>query len=441
MKLKLSRITLFFVLVVLSFSSCKKSTLIGSDLLPASDDINGIFTDTLSLNTKTVSELPLKTSTNTKFPVGVMNDNVFGKTSASLYTQFQIAGQIDLGNPDSLFVDSLVLNLPYAGSYGKFTNSQNIYVYRVTEAMNNDSSYYSDKTFSVDPTEVGRRMDFIPDLTHGIIDDGDSIAASMRIRLADHLGQDLLNQSRGANFQSNDAFQNYFKGLLVVSDTNVSNAQGCVYVSITSTSDSRLTVYYHNYDSTGLKFSFTIGNKSNSFSHYSHNYSSAPIQNALGSTNASDSVVYLQGGAGVKTKITFPTLSNLGNILVNKAELFVYVPAEYLDPDSVYTIPTRLICLRSDSTGKNVAIQDQLSSNLIYGGAKTEIMIDGQKCYQYSFSIAERLQDIITGGATDYGFFLVSYQSPEVTDRAMIAGAKRSDKFRMKLNLIYTKLP
>jgi len=139
-KLKLSRITLFFVLVVLSFSSCKKSTLIGSDLLPASDDINGIFTDTLSLNTKTVSELPLKTSTNTKFPVGVMNDNVFGKTSASLYTQFQIAGQIDLGNPDSLFVDSLVLNLPYAGSYGKFTNSQNIYVYRVTEAIESPSS-------------------------------------------------------------------------------------------------------------------------------------------------------------------------------------------------------------------------------------------------------------------------------------------------------------
>ena len=217
MKINIRTVLLPILLIATVIYSCKKSTLIGNDLLPAGDDLSGIFSDTLTLRTKTVTEFPLKTSTNSKFSLGTMVDPVFGKSSSSIYTQIQTAGLVDLGNPDSLTIDSLVLNLQYAGHYGKNDVPQNISVYQLTQDMNADSSYYSDKNFSFYNHAIGQKINFIPDFTNSIHSAGDTLSPSLRIRLSDRLGQDLLDQSKGANFASNAAFQSYFKGLLIES--------------------------------------------------------------------------------------------------------------------------------------------------------------------------------------------------------------------------------
>ena len=441
MKINFRPPLLLIVLAVVVISSCKKSTLIGNDLLPAGDDLNGIFSDTLTLRTKTVTEFPLKTSTNSKFLLGTMVDPVFGKSAASIYTQVQTAGLVDLGNPDSLTVDSLVLNLQYAGHYGKNDVAQNISVYQLTQDMSADSSYYSDKNFSVYNHAIGQKINFIPDFTNSIHVTGDTLSPSLRIRLSDRLGQDLLDQSKGANFASNAAFQSYFKGLLIESDTNISS-RGIMYVDmVSSTSDSKLTLYYHKPDAAGLKFDFTIGTSCATFAHYTHNYISTPVQTAIQSVDNSDSIVFVQSMSGVKTKITLPYFKNLGNILVNKAELEITVPADAIDPDSVFTCPARMLCLLSDSAGKNKIIPDEISSNLSLGGYQETATINGQKVFKYKFSITEHMQDLVSGSVTDYGLFLLTYPSPEIADRIILAGGNRSDDLRMKINLIYTKLP
>ncbi|MEI7802361.1 MAG: DUF4270 domain-containing protein [Bacteroidota bacterium] len=441
MKINIRTLLLISAFVVIAISSCKKSTLIGSDLLPAGDDLTGIFSDTVTLRTKTVTEIALKTNTNSKFLLGTMVDPFFGKSTASIYTQVQTSGLVDLGNPDSLTVDSLVLNLQYAGHYGKFDVPQNISVYQLTQDMNKDSSYYSDKNFSIYNHAIGQKINFTPDFASAIHVPGDTLNPSLRIRLSDRLGQDLLNQSKGANFATNAAFQSYFKGLLIASDTNISS-EGVMYLSmVSSTSDSKLTVYYHKPDAAGLKFDFIIGTSCATFNHYTHNYSSTTVQTALQSPLESDSIVYVQSMSGVKTKITLPYLKNLGNILVNKAELEITVPAGSIDPDSVFTSPARMLCLLSDSAGKNKIIPDEVSTNLVYGGYQETKYINGQKVFKYRFSITEHIQDIITGGVTDYGLYLLTYPSPEIADRIILAGGNRSDDLRMKINLIYTKLP
>ncbi len=410
-------------------------------MLPNSDDLNGIYTDTLTLRTKTVTEFPLKTTTNSKFLLGTITDPVFGKSTASIFTQFQIGGQVDLGSPDSLFVDSLVLTMQYNGHYGSFTDAQNIKVYQVTQDINADSAYYSNRSFGTSVTEVGRKLNFTPDFSSTIIIVNDTIAASLRIRLSDHLGQDLLRQSKGANFASNSAFQNYFKGLLIASDS-MQNGKGVMYFNLTSsTSVSKLTVYYHKPDVSALAFDFIIGTDCATFNHYTHNFISTEIQTALQSNSTSDSVVYVQSMAAVKTKITIPNLKNLGSILVNKAELEITVPAWKIDPDSVFQCPARMLCLLADSAGKNLVIPDQISANLIYGGFKETTYINGQKIYKYKFSITEHMQDLVNGSVVDYGLFLLTYPSPEIADRIILAGGNRTDELRMKINLIYTKLP
>lgn len=432
---------LFLLFICFAFNSCKKSTLIGNDLLPNSDDLNGIYTDTLTLFSKTVAEFPLKTTTNSKFLLGCVNDPVFGKSSASIFTQFQIGGQVDLGSPDSLFIDSLVLTMQYSGHYGSFTDFQNIKVYQLTQDLNADSAYYSNRSFSCYSNEVGRKLNFTPDFSSTMIIVNDTIPASLRIRLSDHLGQDLLRQSKGANFASNSAFQNYFKGLLIESDS-MQNGKGVMYFNLTSSiSASKLTVYYHKPDVSALAFDFVIGTDCATFNHYTHDYVSTDIQSAFQSNLTSDSVVYVQSMAGVKTKITIPNLKNLGKILVNKAELEITVPSWQIDPDSVFQCPARMLCLLADSNGKNLVIPDQISSHLVYGGYRETVYLDGEKIFKYKFSITEHMQDLVNGGVVDYGLFLLTYPSPEIADRIILAGGNNNESIRMKINLIYTKLP
>ena len=441
MKINTRPLLLLFVFIAFANSGCKKSTLIGNDLLPSSDDLNGIFTDTLTLKTKTVTEFPLKTSTNSKFLLGTIDDPVFGKSTASIYSQFQIGGQVDLGSPDSLFIDSLVLNLQYTGHYGNFDQPANISVFQLTQDINADSAYYSDRNFRHYLHAVGQKINFIPNFESPLYVGGDTIAPSLRIRLSDRLGQDLLNQSKGTNFASNAAFQSFFKGLLIEADSNI-NGKGIMYFNMTSsTSVSKLTVYYHKPDVDSLKYDFIIGTDCSVFNHYTHNYISTEIQTTLQSTSQSDSIVYVQSMSGLKTKITIPNLKNLGNILVNKAELEITVPSWKIDPDSIFTSPSRMLCLLADSIGKNAIIPDQISSNLIYGGFKETAYLNGQKVYKYKFSLTEHIQDLVSGSVTDYGLFLLTYPSPEIADRIILAGGNRSDDLRMKINLIYTKLP
>ncbi len=441
MKINIRPLLLLLALNIFANSGCKKSTLIGNDLLPYGDDLSGVFTDTLSLYTKTATEFPLKTSTNSKFLLGTIDDPVFGKSTASIYSQVQIGGQVDLGSPDSLFIDSLVLNLQYTGHYGNFDQPTNISVYQLTQNLNADSAYYSDKNLNYYSHAIGQKPNFIPNFTSSLMISGDTIAPSLRIRLSDRLGQDLLNQSKGTNFASNAAFQTFFKGLLIATDTNMVG-KGMMYLNMTSsTSASKLTLYYHKPDVDSLKYDFIIGTDCAVFNHYTHNYNFTEIQNALQSNSMSDSIVYIQSMSGLKTKITVPNFKNLGNILVNKAELEITVPAWKIDSDSTFTCPSRMLCLLADSIGKNAIIPDQISTNLIYGGFKETKYLNGQKVYKYKFSITEHMQNLVSGSITDYGLFLLTYPSPEIADRIILAGGNRSDDLRMKINLIYTKIP
>src|SRR4051812_8671972 len=91
---------LLSIITLLSFiSACKKDSSIGADLLPPSDLLNVKFTDTFSVNAKTLADTFLRTDKLAKNFLGVINDPTFGFQKASV--------ALELDRPNIVYDDTL----------------------------------------------------------------------------------------------------------------------------------------------------------------------------------------------------------------------------------------------------------------------------------------------------------------------------------------------
>ena len=443
--MKFGRLSVIAVFLLIVFSSCNKNSFLGLDIIPSTDEVGAVFTDTFSLVTNTIRDDSVLSSSTINNITGTLYDPVFGKTYAAFFTEFlQPTNDVDFGSPDTLFIDSLVFTLAYNGFYGYNNVPQTINVFRVTEAMNPlpSGGYYSNKSFAVDPEPIGRKLNFVPDFVDSINVSGVLSPPHLRIRLSDRLGQELLNQSGTANLTNDSAFKNYFKGICIAPDT-IATPYGAsiLYFSLTSPV-SGLRLYWHSPNVAAVAYDFPITTSEVRLNYFKHNYSGTIIpQHLQNSAQQSDSVIFVQGTAGLKTRISIPALPALSNVLVNKAELVITQELDPLKTDSIFTAPSQIVCVTQDTSGKDVTIPDNFNLFPFFGGARiTKVTLDRHTYVEYHFSIADQVQQIIDGKITDRGLFLIPYRRGETADRLMAGGALRVDNLRMKLNLIYTPI-
>ncbi|MCB0741656.1 MAG: DUF4270 family protein, partial [Chitinophagaceae bacterium] len=127
--------------VAIVFSACKKineATELGGGLIPPVDGITTFdttvslqtFNDTFTFNTD--SQYYDK---NKEFFLGKLdNDPLFGKTDARMFLELKPAlfpFYFNNTNPDSLFIDSVVLLLNHVENYGDSTIPQTVNVYEI----------------------------------------------------------------------------------------------------------------------------------------------------------------------------------------------------------------------------------------------------------------------------------------------------------------------
>jgi hypothetical protein len=137
-----------FLFIFSIISGCNKldTTTLGSDLIPAIDNVN-TFADTFDIRTTqgifNDSFKILKTENNV---LGLINnDPVFGRTDARMFFQLKPSFfPYYFGNAgDTLIaVDSVVLGLSYKGVWGDTTVSQNLEVYEILDSEFGDSTSY-----------------------------------------------------------------------------------------------------------------------------------------------------------------------------------------------------------------------------------------------------------------------------------------------------------
>jgi hypothetical protein len=421
--------------LLLLFSFCKDPVIKDSGLVPE-NKLGIITTDTLTLITETVFEDSLRTDELAVNIIGKMDDPVFGKSVASASFQLRIqTDNYDFGKGVQL--DSAVLMLRYAGSYGNTKTPMTFIVRELDESMNKDTQYYSNKTFAVKSGEIGRLSNNVPNFTDTVNTVDGKYFPHIRIKIDQTWANDIIADT--AKLKNNTLFLPKMKGIQVSVDENASG-NSMIYFDLYSIT--ALKFYYKNDEKDSLVFEIAVDNNSATSNCFKHDYSRSVVKQYMENKklNTGDSIVFIQSMAGVKTKVNVPHLKNLGNISISKAELIITGLKEPFEINSEYPVPGRLVLNASDSLGKNDFIDDQFVSDSYFGGnAVQESNIFGNTVNRYKFNTALHYQNIAKNAKPDYGVYILTFPSSRIADR-LIAGGGSHSKNPMKLKLTYTKI-
>ncbi len=413
----------FSVLLV----SCSEPSIVGMDVQPKNDLLQASFSDTLSLVTYSVREDSVPTDETLLNLLGSYRDPVFGRTTASFYSQFLLSSEnVNFGNTPKY--DSIVLSLTFKGYYGDTSAIQNVRVYELKESISKLSRYYSTNTFNASP-QLGA-LSFLPRPSDSVTVGGRMEAPQVRIRLDDALGIRLLAQSGTDQLINNANFLEYFKGIYVFADDVNIPGQGAIMYFDMLSSSSRITLYYND----SLHFDFVCNQNNARINHFTHDYSGTPPLEQFAGTASDTNLVYLQSMAGSRARILMPFLKNFassGAVAVHKAELLITVDSAATG--SYAPIP-RLALTKTDAAATAVQfLDDEFEGDSYFGGTYDAAS------RTYKFNVGKYIQEVLNGSLPDYGLYLLPSGSATGAGRSVICGG-RNPLHRMKLNLVYTKL-
>lgn len=442
----LAQVPVFMILVAVMVSSCKKDPYsIGLELLPPTDTLNIRTNDTSTIIAYSLLQDSIRTDKATTGILGSIMDPVFGITTASFYTQFRLSTESpSFGTRPVL--DSLVLVLPYAGSYGDVSTIQNVKVYEISEDLHYDSIYYSNKRLQT-YNNVLANFSFKPRPTDSLVIDTVKVAPQLRINLnhfSNYLGNKILTAPVSA-LSTSETFIAFMKGLYLET-TPVYNG-GALFSFDMYSSVSKLVIYYHNVegDTALLHFDMPVNAQCAYFNRFDHNKyldASPDFKNEVlnHDTLTGKNKLFLQGLGGVWTKVRFPYIKNFEkghHIAIHNALLVV---KDY-ETDTALQPPPQLNIIKRDSLGKISNLIDYDEGAGYYGGTYNKTQ------RTYSFRISRHLQEVLLGITYNYDLYLM-VNNPIVNsltpNRVMLNGTKPSlpvvSSDRIKLQITYTRL-
>ena len=436
-RLTLLYFTLIFFLAFILGSCYKPAGQIGDEIQPDQSKLKVYYSDTATVYAYSVPDDTVRSDELTKNQLGSFNDPVFGNTNASIYTQLALSSlEQDFGsNP---VMDSIFLYLYYDGSYGDTTTQLNLHVYEMTESIYLDSIYYSNINKTYDPTDYAN-YSFVPFPHDSIVVDGDTLPPMLQVNLSANpaLANKLLDASAD-DLASNEAFQEYFKGLYINCDQVSSN--GSILSFNLVTTYSRVIIHYHNDSLANLYYNFLISASCARVNKYQHDFTTGSQefkqQVVNGDTALGKQQFYVQGLAGVKSVIKFPFIQNwneLGNVAVNEAKLFLTGS----ENPPYNGAPEQLILVKINEDGSYTLLDDYLVYGNYYGGTYKPSV------NQYQFRITQYIQDRISNpDEPDYGLYLFVYGASINPQRFIFNGVQPvSDTVsKLRLEMVYTDL-
>ncbi len=447
--MKFSRTDLLIILISLfSFQSCVNPDLVGLEVQPEDDAINGLFTDTISIITSTVTDKDsLRSDHLTRNSIGYFKDPVFGTTQSTVVAQAILSNNLSAGFGSNVQLDSAVLVLRYTSFYGDSSASMKVEVRQVAENYK-DKIYYSDTSFTASNELLGSKEFkgppkdslIIQNIIKGKKDTIIKVAAQLRVKLDPLLMTSKVLNLSNTDLTNNTNFLTKFPGIVINMDEGVSGNGGTVFFDMNTSGSSYIRLYYKTTTASVVDttfFDLNINGTASVINTFKHDYTGTRLATAIDNPLQGNEEVFIQSQAGVRTKISFPYIKNLidsGNISVNKAELI-------LDASDIsangFTPPDQLFIVRQSSENSRNRLFDIPDRNLgggyVYGGTYDKV----NKVYR--FNMSRFFQDLMLGNTKDFGIYLIP-ASRQINGSRVVLGGSKNALRRMKLKLTYTKL-
>jgi hypothetical protein len=455
---KLDLLTLLISLFILS--SCQETESIGIVVDPASE-IKGNLIDTLTINASTVAEDSIITNNLAQYPLGYLNDPILGKTTGNIGMSLTLDPP-GLSFGTSPVLDSAVLVLFYGKEFhGDSTSKFQVEVRQLNSPLNATTQHYNTRSISYNNSILGSKfLRFnlkdsirITELVKGKPDVQKSKTPHIRIQLDKNFITNNILAANTSTLASNTEFNKAINGLYLTVNKNQTTGKGGI-VFLNLTDSSRLEVYYKSQNGTAIDTTlqkFPIKNNTTPvIAEFKHDYSGTAVQTQLSNPNTKFDYTFVQGLAGLRTKLNFPyleKLKSLGNITINKAELVLTVVD---GTDQIKPAP-RLLLYSTD-----IAKQRQFTpdfgpnpvvsmSDLDFGG------FYDNKNKRYKFVVTTYIQDILGGRLKQYDTYIapvgINYTrqngplpSGATATSAVIGSGKLGVSYKMKLNIIYSKI-
>lgn len=413
--------TILFAVVTLAFASCKDDdSAIGTGIMPSSDMME-FKCDTMGAETYVVRDSMVETQNRTINPIGIINDPIFGQTTASCIFQtllstnnVQFSKEIDTTDLSGV---SLELRLKYASKYGDSQSAMTINVNRLLTDIYYDSTYHENMAMDASKYELLVSQN----LTFG----SDSI---IKIEMPASFTRELITQNAKKTNWNNTEFLKFLKGFYIT--TELTSGDGCIYALNLIGNDSKMILKYND----TCTFAFNINEYSTRVNLYSHDYTNADseLKEAMSNPETPTKYCYIQGLAGLKTKIKFPeikTMFDSTNIIINRAQLTVRIKDGSLS--EAIPNPKAISMTKIMDSGLFDFIDDYKSNSKYFGGTYNDA--DNS----YTFNIPLHLQNL-QNGENDNGVFMVANDNRITPYRAMLYGGG-IDTNSIKIIVYYSK--
>lgn len=418
------------------FWSCKKEyDAIGLDMI-GNNLLGSDFTDTISINSYSLLGDSVNTTYLSNVILGHLKDPVFGNSKTGIYLKYYLSeSSVNFGNNPIL--DSLVFTMQYSGYYGDTNARLSLEIFELSELLDEATAYYSNNTTPYIPQNLTYHpsFSFTPRPNTTVIIDTIKYVPHLRVRLSDELGQRLINNQ--SVLASNDAFQQFFKGLYITASTT--SSEGCLVYLYPRGSISTITLYYRNETEGQKRYVFNIPSTSTYYSHFDLDHEASTNSDFRrqvlgGEQSLGKKLLYTQAMGGIRTFLEFPHLSKSfqdQKVIINKAELVITNVAPNAG-NFIYP-PSLSIQMKTENGLSYIPDDEVFMGSTYYGG--TYNASDNT----YRFRITQYVQRLIHDPNYGQGLYLIVRGGGIRGNRLIFGGTAPDDPdSRIRLDLHYT---
>ncbi len=479
---------------------CSKldTTDIGSDLIPAVDNVH-TFDTLLTINaTQGIFADSNKVNRAEDHVLGaITNDPLFGTTTANIYMQLKptfypyyfgnAKDTINAAQAPGTGFDSVVLCINYKGFWGDSTQLQQLTVKSITNNNGIWDSVYQDKTITYQPNTgvtIGTASVDIRKLGNYTVYRNKRDSSKNQIRIKLDMGgfansiftRNGDTSSPSGVFRTDSLFRLFQNGIAVIA----SGGNGLMYCSIADT-NTKLEVHFRRKNGGTIDTaysSFKLANDFLSLTNLPSSSANAILRNRVGASvsNPGANDIYLQATPGTYANLSIPALSTISNRIIHRAEIIIEQVYSPLLPD--LTPPNYLYLDLKDTSTVNkwkpiyfdlnpgTGYDPDFTLSPVYfptggvdfvyfgGFQRSKSDVFGNPIKFYNINITRYVQQIVTRHTPNYqmrlfapyNFVYPQYSNSAIAFANLMAfgrvrvGSGNNPNYRMRLRLVYSRI-